>query len=173
MDSLLTNKKGENMRKKLMMVLAAFSVILLVGCKSLEPKEFTGAGMTIELNDSFIQKEVIQAPLYLESPQHIFMGIRESKSELRGYGVSTTEQYIGAVLNAHGKTATVEQYNEGDLSYYYAYYTATVNEQTFGYMLFVLEGESHFYSMNFGCLEKDLEKNKTQYNDWIKTITVE
>lgn len=55
----------------------------------------------------------------------------------------------------------------------YAYYEATVNDQTFGYMLLAFEGEDHFYSMNFGCLESKLESNKEQYFKWASTITIE
>ena len=37
---------------------------MLAGCKA-ESKTFTGAGVSITLNDSFVEKEVVQAPLYL------------------------------------------------------------------------------------------------------------
>ena len=40
----------------------------------------------------------------------------------------------------------------------YAYYESVVEEQTFGYMLITMEGENHFYTMNFGCYKKDLRR---------------
>lgn len=158
------------MFKKVLFVLTVFSLLLLVGCGP-STKEFSGTGMTIQLNDSFVEKEVIQAPLYLESMNHIFMGMRESKSDLAGYGIYDLEDYIEAVLNAHGKTATTHLYEDEDVKYYYAYYNATVDRE-YGYMLFVMEGENHFYSMNFGCLESKLQGNKAQFQAWAKTVKV-
>ncbi|WP_264230141.1 hypothetical protein [Acholeplasma laidlawii] len=159
------------MRKKILLVVTVLSLLLIAGC-SPSTKEFSGSGMTVKLNESFVEKEVIQAPLYLESQNHIFMGMRESKTDLASYGISNLEDYIEAILDNHGKSATVEVYEDEDITYYYAYYTATVDRE-YGYMLFVMEGESYFYSMNFGCLESNLDKNKTQYHNWAKTVIVD
>lgn len=59
------------------------------------------------------------------------------------------------------------------MHYFYAYYSSTVNEETFGYMLVCMEGAEKYYFMRFGCREKNLEKNKDQYKTWAKTIVVE
>ncbi len=155
-----------------------FILVMLVGLFTLtscfdSPKEFSGSGMTIELNSSFVQKEVLQVPFYLESMQHIFMGQRESKADLLNVQVLMLTQYIYAVLANGNKKADVEEYNEDGVKFYYAYYTSEVDGRNYGYMLLVMEGENHFYSMNFGCLESNLEKNKTKYINWAKTITVE
>lgn len=158
------------MFKKVLFVLTVFSLLLLAGCGP-STKEFSGTGMTIQLNESFVEKEVIQAPLYLESMNQIFMGMRESKSDLASYGIYDLEDYIDAVLNAHGKTATTHLYEDDDVKYYYAYYNATVDRE-YGYMLFVMEGENHFYSMNFGCLESKLQGYKAQFQAWAKTVRV-
>ena len=144
----------------------------LTGCLK-NAKEIEGSGISITLNSTFVEKEVLQVPFYLESTQHIFMGNRERKTDLSSAGVSTLEQYIEAVLSVGGKTATVEEYDEEDMHYLFAYYTSIVNEQDFGYMLVVMEGENHFYTLTFGCFENKLEGNKAQYTKWIKTATVE
>lgn len=160
------------MKKSMFIVfLLAFS-FMLAGCKA-ESKTFTGAGVSITLNDSFIEKEVVQAPLYLESQDHIFMAIRETKTDLSAYSITTLESYISAVLSNSNKTADVLTSEGTDETYLYAYYESTVGDQTFGYMLLVFEGESHFYSMNFGCLSSNLDDNKDLYLDWANTITVE
>ena len=148
------------------------SALLLVGCTS--KKEFSGAGIKIELNDTFTKKTVIQAPFYLESPQHIVMGLRETKSDLSSHGIGTLNEYIVAVLRNGNKLVPVEESDEDEsFEYYFAYYTSSVEDQDFGYMLVVLEGEDHFYSITFGCLESNLEKNKDTYFKWLNTITVE
>jgi hypothetical protein len=148
-------------------------VFILVGCGKSDEKEFSKAGVTITLNDSFVEKDAIQAPFYLESKDHFFMANREAKSGLRTYGITTLDTYVEAVLNNANKNVTIKSFNEDGLSYKYAYYTSTVNEQTFGYMLIAMEGEDHFYTMNFGCLEDDFDDNKDLYTKWTKTITVE
>ncbi|PKK86806.1 MAG: hypothetical protein CVV63_03575 [Tenericutes bacterium HGW-Tenericutes-8] len=160
------------MKKSVFLVfLLAFS-LMLTGCTKAD-KTFTGAGVSITLNESFVEKEVVQAPLYLESQDHIFMAIRELKTDLSGYNITTLEGYINAVLSNSGKTAEVFTKEGTEETYMYAYYESTVGDQTFGYMLLVFEGDTHFYSMNFGCLSSKLEKNKDQYFDWAKTITIE
>ncbi|QVK17557.1 hypothetical protein KHQ81_11960 [Mycoplasmatota bacterium] len=101
------------------------------------------------------------------------MANRESKTELSRFGIKTLESYIKAVLKNSNKTATIETYDKDDLDYKYAYYTSTVGDQTFGYMIVVMEGEDHYYTLNFACLEKKLDDNKDLYIKWAKTITVE
>jgi hypothetical protein len=147
--------------------------IVLVGCKSNNKKEFSQIGVTITLNDTFVEKEVIQAPFYLESKNHFFMANREAKTELLPYGITSIDAYIQAVLTNAGKSVSVKSVNEDDVSYKYAYYTSTVGDQSFGYMLVVMEGENHFYTMNFGCLETNFDDSKDLYTKWTKTITVE
>jgi len=149
---------------------------MLVGCKSSskdKEKTFSGSGLTITLNNTFFEKEVIQAQLYLESTDHIFMSLRETKTDLSNFQITTLDAYIKAVLNNANKTATVQTYEKDGISYKYAYFTSTVGEQKFGYMMLAQEGKDHFYSMNFGCLEKKLEDNKDLYTKWAKTIKVE
>jgi hypothetical protein len=160
------------MKRRLLLLSAFFFALMLVGCKPNE-KTFSAVGVTIKLNKSFVEKEVIQVPFYLESRDHLFMASRESKTELSTYGITTLDSYIQAVLDNANKTTTVQTYDEDDIFYKYAYYTSIVNDQTFGYMLLVMEGENHFYTMNFGSLEKNLEGNKDLYFKWAQSITVE
>lgn len=159
------------MIRKIVLSFIVFSMLVIVGCAPAS-KSFSGTGIRIELNRGFVEKEVIQAPLYLESQNHIFTGLRESKFELTNYGINSLEQYIHGVLNAHNKTATVEKFEADEVVYYYAYYTATLDRE-YGYMLFVMEGSKHFYTMNFGCLESKLEKNKDQFHKWAQSVIVD
>jgi len=163
------------MKKLLFLVVLVFSLFALAGCSitRISDKEFTAAGITITLDNSFTQKEVVQAPLYLESLEHIFIGLRESKSSLFSYGIDTLAEYTQAVIDNAGHDSEVLTFDEGGITFMYAYYEATVEDQDFGYMLICMEGASYFYTMNFGCLEKNLERNKDQYMDWIQTIIVE
>jgi hypothetical protein len=161
------------MNKKIFILVVFFIMALMLTACGSNPKEFSGSGISITLTDQFIEKEVIQAPLYLESTNHIFMGMRESKSELEIYNINTLRKYIDAVINNGNVNAEVETFNEDGVEYLYAYYTATVSEIEYGYMLIVMEGQSHYYSMNFGCLQKNLDDYKDTYFTWAKTIIVE
>ena len=163
---------GIQMKKLLFLVVLVFSLFALVGCTVISDKEFTAAGITITLDNTFTQKEVVQAPLYLESLDHIFIGLRESKSSLFAYGIDTLAEYTQAVISNAGHDSEVLTFNEGEITFMYAYYEATVEDQDFGYMLICMEGADYFYTMNFGCLEKNLDGNKDQYIDWVKTIIV-
>lgn len=159
-------------KKSFMLLVFLLAVFSLSSC-TLKEKEFTGAGITITLNASFVEKETVLVPFYLESKDHIFMGMRESKTTLSQYGIRTLETYMNAVLANGGKgNAVVSTYDSDGIKFLYAYYHNTVEEIEYGYMLIAMEGTNHFYSMNFGCLTDDLEGNKDLYIDWAKGIVV-
>jgi len=167
-------QEGEKM-KKLFATISCIALMFTANACSLfqQDEVFTGSGITITLTSAFTEKETVTVPLYLESMDHIFMGMRESKSSINGIGVYTLSDYIDAVLDANGKTADTISYDQDDVTFYYAYYSSTVDSIEYGYMMVCMVGESYFYTMNFGCLNKNLEDNKEQYLDWAKTITVE
>lgn len=160
------------MRNKLLLSFLLVLTFVLVGCGS-KSKDFEKIGIKITLDTSFVEKEVIQFPLYLESTQHAVMGLRERISDATSVGIIDLEEYINAVLSTGGKSATVTKDDVEDMEYYYAFYESEVNDQTFSYMLVVLEGESYYYAITFGTLESKFEKSKDQYFDWVKTIVVE
>ena len=162
--------------KKITFLLFVFLFAFTLSACKAEAKEFSGAGINITLDESFVEKQVIQAPLYLESLEYIFMGLRESSTELAAYGITTLEDYVNAVLANNGhSSSTVETITDDDdnVLYHYAYYTATVEDMEYGYMLITMQGESHFYTMNFGCLESNLDDSKDQFFTWAESITVE
>jgi hypothetical protein len=161
------------MKKLLFLCVVLLLSIGLIACES-KSKTFSGSGIEVTLTEEFHQKQVLTASFYLEARNHIFMGNRESKTELLTYGINSLESYITAVLNGAGKTGfEVLTYEEDDVLFLYAYYTSKVDTQDYGYMILVMEGQNHFYTMNFGCFESKLEGNKSLYLKWAATITVE
>lgn len=155
-------------------IVVCFFLLLGVDIFEAEPKEFNAAGITITLNDDFIISESVVAPLYLVATDHIFIGMRESKSSINNAGIYNLQDYADAVLanNGHAGETTYESDDEG-ATYIYAYFTATVEDIEYGYMLICMKSDNYYYSMNFGCLEKNLEKFKAQYHEWADTIIVE
>ncbi len=164
------------MKKLMISMLAVLSVFSVLGCDLFGPaeKEFSGSGITITLNEDFVLTETVVSPFYLVSFDNIFMGMRESKSLVNDYGISTLQEYIDGVLETggHGEEASYVS-DENGATYVYAYYTANVDGTDYGYMLICMLSSTYFYSMNFGCLEKNLEDSKTQYHKWADTIVVE
>jgi hypothetical protein len=162
--------------KKMLLILVTFGIaVSFTGCETAaKAKEFTGSGITITLNDDFTAKETVNIPLYLESFDTIFMGFREAMTDTSEIEIYTLIQYTQAVLDNNGHpNATVNTYDGDDIHYLYAYYSSTIDETSYGYMLICMAGEDYFYTMHFYCLDKNLENLKEQYIQWASTITVE
>lgn len=163
------------MKKAVVSILVVLALFSLTGCSLFGPeeKEFTGSGITITLTDEFWAKETVAFPMYLESIEHIFTGGRELIADVSPYGIHSLSEYAEAVMdNSNHGDVTIQTRSENGASYVYAYYTATVDEVVYGYMLICMAGPTHYYAMNFGCLNKNLENNKAQYLTWADTITV-
>lgn len=148
----------------------------LLGCslfgEQAEPQEFSGSGITITLDDSFQKSNTMYVTFYLESFDYIFTGEREEKSLFTGTDIDTLEDYAHAVLEYSGNSGT-ELLEAEDSAYLYAYYTATVEADEFGYMLICMESDNYYYVMNFASFADELDDSKDQFFDWADTIVVE
>jgi hypothetical protein len=162
--------------KKMLLFLVMFGFAFsFFGCQTTAvEKEFTGSGITITLNDDFTAKENVSIPLYLESFDTIFMGFREAMTSTAEYEIYTLNQYIQAVLENNSRPeAQIYTYDQDGVFYLYAYYSTTVDDINYGYMLVCMAGEQYFYTMHFYCLDKNLDSFKDQYIEWANTITVD
>jgi hypothetical protein len=161
------------LRKSFFALLIGLVSFSMTACFLSKPMEFSGSGITITLNDNFLQGTSDAVAFYLESTNHIFMGNRESKQDLTEYDIFDLEDYIEAMIEGIETASDIESYSDDETEFYYAYYTSTIDGDNFGYMLVVMEGQNYFYAMNFACFANKLDKNKTQYMNWAKTIRVE
>lgn len=156
------------------------SLFLLVGSFGLiscgffeeEPQEFSGSGITITLDESFQETDTMYVPFYLESFDYIFTGEREEKSLFTRTQINSLDDYIEAVLD-YSDSNTQEVFESDNGDYLYAYYTATVDGDDFGYMLICMESDQYYYVMNFASFESDFEDSKDQFFEWAETIEVE
>lgn len=160
------------LRKSFFALLIGLISLSMTACFLSEPMEFSGSGITITLNDNFLEGTSDAVDFFLESTNHLFMGNRESKEDLTEYDIFTSEDYIEAMMDGIETASDIEFYTDDETEFYYAYYTSTVDGDTFGYMIVVMEGDHYFYAMNFACFANRLEKNKAQYLTWAKTIRV-
>jgi len=150
------------------------TVLGLMSCSFFgdEPQEFSGTGITITLNDSFQETDTMFVPFYVESFDYIFTGERESKDLFVGSEINSLEAYANAVLEYSDSDG--EEVQESDNgNYVYSYYTSTVDEEEFGYMLVCMESDDYYYLMNFACYEDKFEDSKDKFFDWADTIVVE
>jgi len=161
--------------KKLFLVLVALLFTFgLTSCDLFgnEPLEFSGSGITITLDDSFQETDTMYVSFYLESFDYIFTGEREDKTLFSNTGIDNLEDYINAVLE-YADNEDEEVILSEDETFYYAYYTASVDEDEFGYMLICMESDDYYYVMNFGCYENKLDDSKEQFFEWVDTIVIE
>lgn len=161
------------MKKIVVLTLLALT-FLFSGCSlfDAEPKEFSGSGMTLTLDDTFSESSILNAQLYLISTKHGFTGNGERKSDLSDYA-TTLEEYGELISDVYDKDLEYKTYSDSDTSFLYSTYEASTEDGDFSYMIVLKEGESKFYCMNFFCRSKDFEKSEDQYLEWAKTIRVE
>lgn len=149
---------------------------LITSGKLFPPKDkvFKSHGITVTLNDDFHEKEYLGFQVAYLSEKSFFAANREEKSLFVGTGIYNLRGYIDAVLKLNNKYSTIKEgvTSEGQ-KYYYAKYTSKVDGDSFSYYLVTLEGNNHYYTINFGCRTKDYNKLESQYEDWAKTIIVE
>jgi hypothetical protein len=171
--------------KKTLIIIISVAAVIVVGFVSLvlynvlkkpEEKTFTSEfGMTVVLDESFIEDDTVNAQWMLKSNKTIFAGSRDTKEflESMNYNLASLDEYIELILQLNKETADVAYEGEGADRFGYAYYSATISGADYSYMLICKESETAFSSMNFACKAKDFEENKAQYMEWAKKITVE
>lgn len=153
----------------------AFGYLLTSG-KLFPPKDkvFESHGITVTLNDDFYEKEYLGFQVAYLSDKSFFAANREEKNLFSGTGIYNLKTYTNAVLELNNKKSEIKEWvtSEGQ-TFYSAKYTSVVDGDSFSYYLVTLEGESHYYTINFGCRTKDFSKFENQYIEWAKTIIVE
>ena len=157
--------------KKLVLVFFLFFVSLFIGCDFFkpEPKEFTKSGITVTLDESFTENENALHMVTYVSLNVIFTGNRETITT--NY---TQKKYAELVLKAGNISGDVLEYSDDQISFAYSYYTNTVEDIEYKYLLVCMKGQTNkYYCMNFGTKESMFDDYKDQMFEWAKTIKVE
>lgn len=150
-----------------------FMVGSLTSCFRAKPQEFSSHGMTVTLTSDFRVATGENVQFFLQTNKIGFAGNQEFKDQL-GLRDHELERYTKAVLTASNyQDAQIQNYDDGENNFMYAYYTASPNMFTYKYMLVTKEGQNAYYCLNFWTLEKDFDKYQDQIFEWAKTIKVE
>lgn len=162
----------KKIRNIIITIVTLLTLFTLTSCKGKE-QTFSSNGITITLTSKFKPQEISGAQVVYVTRKVGFMGNQESKN-LLNISSNKLETYTKKVVEV-GKIKDIElfTYDENGVMFMYGYYTATVSNITYKYMLVTKEGKDNYYTMNFWSLEKNFNANKNQFMEWAKTIVVE
>lgn len=147
--------------------------LAMLGCHQTKPKEFVGPGITILLDSTF---EVASADGYswaLSSRDYWFLLIKENKDALIPYGIGTQEEYFEAILPEVDYALETFFVLVNDKPLLYAYHIGPFQDENYGIMYMVLEGNEDYYFMQFLCYAYELDRSKPKLKAWAQTIRVE
>lgn len=150
------------------------ALVCLVACGN-KSKTFTcDAGLTITLNDSFYEKDIVSQTFYLESSNVIFIALKEDFTTLSNAGYNTDtltkSEYLNIVKQNNSLTADIIEDVENDLVYL-KYYKNTSGKDFF-YLALAEKGSDAFWLCQFACEQKNETEYTNQFIKWAKTIEV-
>lgn len=163
--------------RKLVMVISCIAVFgIIFGFKFFSqahstPKSFSKAGLSILLTDDFIETDIINQTVCYQSKSTVVTVLKQEYTLLEDAGSSrniTLTQFAQMALDNNKKTAEILQ--TGDFVHFR--YNSASNGKEYTLLAFVFRGSNAFWLVQFGCESKYYDKNKNQFFDWAKTITV-
>ena len=164
------------MKKTRIIALVAAVLMLagaLVGCFGPTEKKFSKAGMTITLDSSFYEKDVVSYTATYTSQQIVVMAIKEEFSLFEDAGVDadalTLDEYAELVLYGNMLEAEIE-HKDGLTGFIFE---NDANGKTFKYSSYVFKGTDSFWFVQIGVESDKYEKNSEQIKTIAKSIVVE
>ncbi len=159
----------------LSMMLVCLSIFTFVACSNNSEKTYTcDAGLSITLNNGFIEKEIVGQTYYLQSTNIIFTATKELFTELDESGAftdaknKTLKNYANLIISLNRLSSQIKEDN--DLVYFS--YTKSVSGQSYYYFAVMQKGTDAFWLCQFACLSKNKDKYTPKFIDYAKTITV-
>ena len=166
--------------KKIKILVAALMVFTLAfslsGCSILnvlqkqQPKDFEKAGLTITLDESFVEQELVTQTATYSSTKYVVTTLKEEKSAFEDLGVTVSDinAYAELVLTGNKLDSAIEQ-TDG-LTHFQ--YEKEVGGKNATYLAFVTESEDAFWLVQFMCESKYFEESQPLFIEWAKTIKV-
>lgn len=165
------------MKKILYSFIIVIFMLVITGC-SVKSKTYSKEGVSVTLLSDFEEYESSKWDMYLENDDLAFMSNRLKKTtkiENADLTKFTLEQYTMYILSTSGVSAPIYKVDGMNGTFYYFYYNVyeDKNDPLYGYMMVVMEGEDHFYTMNFSSDYAKFENMKKVMFQYAMTIAVE
>lgn len=163
------------MKKRIIALTAAMVMLvsLFASCGnagSAPAKEFSKAGMSISLTETFVEKEMASLTAYYESPKVIVTCLKEEFTQFEALGVSsddiTLDDYAELVIE--NNQMDLDATKEDGLTYFT--YEKTVSGKDFSYMACVYKSSDAFWLIQFACEQKNFDSMKEQMKSWAQTV---
>jgi len=155
-------------------VIASFGVTTFINVNAQgEPREkaFSKAGMTITLNDSFVEKELVAYTAYFESKTTAVLVVKEEFYFLEQLGLPTDIS-----LYEYGKKVGENNYLEYDVTIKdglaFSEFNNTVNGKDFSYLAVFFRGDDAYWVVQFTCESKNYGKYSGDFFKWAKSVEV-
>ena len=133
-----------------------------------EPRNFSGAGMTITLTDRFKEFNYEGFTQCYDSKDVQVFIRKETFSMIPGLKEYTVENYANLVLTANSRSAS-DLKNEGGILYF-SYIAQGSDGRDYYYMTTLHQGIDAFWMINFATIMTNENKLHDQFIDWAKTV---
>lgn len=165
------------MKKYTKLICLSLMLFLVAGCSLTSlfkesTKTYTVNGISVTMNDSFYEKDLVSQTAYLESQNAIFTALKEEFTELEAVGItkdSTLKDYAEAVKAANSFTGNII---EKDGLVYFTY-EKDISGKSFFYLATVYKTDDAFWLVNFACESKNKEEFEPKFIEWAKTVEFE
>ena len=133
-----------------------------------KPQDFSVAGMTITLTDSFKESNYDGFTQCYESTDVAVFILKETFSMIPGLKEYTVENYANLVLTANSRSASDLKNEDGIL--YFSYIAQGSDGRDYYYISTLHQGIDAFWLITFTTLVTNESKLHDQFIDWAKTV---
>jgi hypothetical protein len=137
---------------------------------SVEPKDFSKEGMTITLNNHFLETSQDGYTTCYESQDVAIFALKEKFSLVEGFDKYTLSEYGNLVITNNKLDSSVKLQNSDGLTYFEYQSSNPDTNDLYHYFSLVYKTSDSFWMIQFATLEKNYNDNKQDILDWAKTI---
>lgn len=131
----------------------------------LHQKEFTDAGVTVTLSDSFKKSTVTGYTIAYEATDSLLLGLKENDSSLNG---KTLDQYANLVISNNASLQGISVKHDDGLTYFE--FESTVDDVTYRYFAAVYQNGDDYWLMQFASQKKDYNAKRADFVKYAKSV---
>lgn len=164
------------MRKKIIaMLVISILVCFLTSCGVTEEESATTTysknGMSITMDNGFIENEVVSLTYYLQNQNNILTALKESFTDLHAINItadSTLENYAQAILDTNYIDAiiTLSESNK----YTWFSYNKSLSGKDYYYLATCHKANDSFWLIQFACETKNTEIYNEKFHTWADSV---